>query len=243
MEINPTAIFLEISNLPSAKISTNINLKVLVLTYAVWTISGFLLVMSFIELRTYYEKMIRLRNEFISESVYKIKCRIGTIFQKKRGPKIQDFSRADWLLSKNELKNLQIPSAYSKYEGIRTTALELKKPSLPQILNKLPSSDIQRDLIQFSLLEILDWVRDLETETETIKTKLAAANKEKEQLSKEVTGINKLWQKSLDKLGHAQAIMEDLKTENKKLKSKLNKVATPPKKGKNRKTHDTDSFY
>ncbi|MBK7843366.1 MAG: hypothetical protein IPJ71_06660 [Bdellovibrionales bacterium] len=243
MEINPTAIFLEISNLPAAKISTNINFKVLALTYAVWTISGLLLIMSFIELRAYYERMIRFRNEFMRESVYKIKSRIATIFQRKKRPKIQEFSRADWLLSRNELKNLQIPSAHSKNEGTKTTALELRKSSLPQLLNKLPSSGFQNDLIQFSLLEILDWVRELETETETIRENLAAANKEKEQLSKEVTGINKLWQKSLDKLGHAQAIMEDLKIENKKLKSKLNKVATPPKKGKNRKTQAADSFY
>lgn len=243
MEINPTAIFLEISSLPAAKIASNINLKVLVLTYAIWIISGFLLIMSFIELRTYYEKMVTLRNEFIKESILKIKDRLEAIFQRQRKPNTQEFSRPDWLLSKPEHKSLQSPSVYSNNEVNTTTALELRKSSLPQLLNKLPSSDIQRDLIQFSLLEILDWVKELETETETIKKNLAAANKEKEQLSKEVTGINKLWQKSLDKLSHAQAIMEDLKIENKKLKSKLNKVVTSPKKGKNRKIHETDSFY
>ncbi len=243
MEINPTAIFLEISSLPAAKIATNINLKVLVLTYAIWTISGLLLIMSFIELRTYYEKMVTLRNEFIKESILKIKDWLGAIFQRQSRPNTQGLSRPDWLLSKPEHKSLQNPSVYSNNEVNTTTALELRKSSLPQLLNSLPSSDIQRDLIQFSLLEILDWVKELETETETIKEKLAAANKEKEQLSKEVTGINKLWQKSLDKLSHAQANMEDLKIENQKLKSKLNKVVTSPKNGKNRKIHDTDSFY
>jgi hypothetical protein len=243
MEINPTAIFLEISSLPAAKIATNINLKVLVLTFAIWTISGLLLIMSFIELRTYYEQMVTSRNRFIRKSIQKVKDWLRAIFQRERRPNAQEFPRPDWLLSKSELKNLQIPSAYSNIDVNTTTALELRKSSLPQLLNNLPSSDIQRDLIQFSLLEILGWVKELETETETIRENLAAANRENEQLSKEVTGINKLWQKSLDKLSHAQAIMEDLKIENKKLKSKLNKVAIPPKKGKIRKIHDTDSFY
>lgn len=244
MEINPSAFFLEISSLPSARIATKVNLQVLGLTYATWTISALLLIMSFIELRTYYAQMVILRNEFIRKSINKIKAWLKSTFQREQRPNTPEISRPNWLLKMSEPTALQIPSAYSSNEVTTTpSSLELKKSSLPQLLNQLPASDSQRDLVQFTLLEILDWVRDLETGTETIRTQLVSANKEKEQLSKEVTGINKLWQKSLDKLNHAQAMMEDLKIENKKLKSKLNKVATPPQKGKSRKIRETDSFY